>query len=415
MKILLFTHYYPPEVNAPAARASENCRIWAQLGQEVTVVTCAPNHPSGVLYPGYRNALFQVEIQDGVRVIRIWTFLAANRGFVRRTLNYLSYLVSATLLLPLLPRADIVISTSPQFFCGLAGYVAKMFTRKPWALEIRDIWPESIVTVNAMRSGLATRLLERLEIMAYRSADIVVAVTDSFAPHIAERRGDPRGICVIKNGADLRRFIPQTADPIFKGSIGCAGRFVVSYIGTHGMAHGLDTILESAELLRDDARIIFLLVGDGADRARIEALRAKKGLDNVLILGQRPRSDVPQILAATDVGLILLRRRNGFLKVLPSKMFEVMAMSRPIILGVEGEARQLLEDAGAGIAITPESATELADAVRRLADDPALAARLGAQGNTYVRAHYDRDVLARRYLDILQTTACNGAQDQTAS
>jgi len=405
MRILLFTHYYPPEVNAPASRAHAHCRIWAELGHDVTVVTCAPNHPTGALYPGYRNRMFQTATEDGVRVIRIWTYLAANRGFARRTLSYLSYLVSATLALPFLPKTDIIVSTSPQFFCGLAGFAAKILMRKPWALEIRDIWPESIVTVGAIRQGLVTRALERLETMAYRGADLVAPVTDSFAPHIAERRGGPDGICVIKNGADLRLFVPHAPDPEFKRRLCGEARFVASYIGTHGMAHGLETILDAAELLRDDARILFLLVGDGAERARIEAMRTERGLANVRVLGQKPKAEMPGIWAATDVGLILLRRQDAFLKVLPSKMFEAMAMSRPIILGVGGEARRLLEDARAGLAITPESAVELAAAVQRLANDPDLAARLGAQGRAHARAHFDREVLARRYLEILERTA----------
>lgn len=405
MRIVFFSHYYPPEVNAPATRTSEHCREWVRSGHQVTVVTCAPNHPSGKIYPGYRNWLFQRETIDGVEVVRVWTFLAANEGFLLRILNYVSYLVSATIALPWLPRPDVIVSTSPQFFCGLTGFAAMVLRRVPWVLEIRDLWPESIITVGAMRKGILIRFLERLEALAYRRAHRVVAVTDSFVPHIAERSGDAAKITVIKNGVDLTRFNRSGSRDEAKRALGLECKFVAAYVGTHGVAHGLDTILQAARLLADDPRIMFLMVGDGAERARLVARAEELGLANVRFLGQRPASEMPTVWGATDAGLILLRRNDLFKKVLPSKMFEAMAMECPIVLGVEGEAKELLYAAGAGIAITPESAEELAAAVVRLAGDAEFAARLGRSGKAHVRAHYDRAKLAQRYLELLGETA----------
>jgi glycosyltransferase involved in cell wall biosynthesis len=408
MRILFFSHYYPPEVNAPASRTSEHCRRWAKAGHSVTVVTCAPNHPKGALYPGYRNRLFQVETIDGVRVVRVWTFLAANEGFARRIANYLSYLVFALLAVPRLERPDIIVSTSPQFFCGLAGYLAKILRSAPWVLEIRDIWPESIVTVGAMRKGLVTRMLERLEAYAYRRADRIVAVTDSFVPHIASRCQGPEKVAVIKNGADLSVFHhrdPASADAV-KRKFGFEGRFVAAYAGTLGMAHGLDTVLDAAALLEDDTRFGFLLAGDGAERDRLAARAASMNLSNLQIAGQMPKAEMPAIWAATDVSLILLRKSETFTKVLPSKMFEAMAMGCPIVLGVEGEAKVLLDEAGAGIAITPENPCELAAAIVRLEADEELREQSGRNGAAHVRRHYDRSELAARYLRLLEALAC---------
>jgi glycosyltransferase involved in cell wall biosynthesis len=408
MHIVFFSHYYPPEVNAPASRTSEHCREWVRHGHDVTVVTCAPNHPSGKVYPSYRNRLYQTEWIHGVHVIRLWTFLAANDGFLLRTLNYVSYLVAAVLALPTLRRPDVIVSTSPQFFCGLAGLAARFIKKAPWVLEIRDLWPESIVTVGAMRRNWSVRLLEVIEALAYRRADRIVSVTHSFVPHIAERAGNnPAKIVVITNGVDVSHFKAETDSGNTKRELGLEGKFVAAYVGTHGMAHGLEMILEAAALLRDQPRIAFLLVGDGAERSRIERLKQERQLDNVLILGQRSKESMPSIWAATDASLILLRRNALFRKVVPSKMFEAMAMRRPIILAVEGEARALLEEVGAGIAITPESAHELAAAVVRLADDPDFAAALGASGAKHVREHYDRARLAWRYLALLEETRCN--------
>ena len=402
MRILFFSHYYTPEVNAPASRTSEHCRAWASAGHDVTVVTCAPNHPDGKIYPGYTNKLFQSETIDGVDVIRVWTLLAANEGFARRILNYLSYLVGVALALPRLPPADVIISTSPQFFCGLAGLLARPFKRAPWVLEIRDLWPESIVAVGAMRKGLLIRFLEWLEVQAYRRTDAIVSLTRSFVPHIAERCGDAGKIAVIINAADLSAFFKTGDGSAVKRSLGLEGKFVAAYVGTHGMAHGLTTILDAAEILKADPRFAFLMVGGGAEQARLEAERKARALDNVLILGQRPKSEMPGVWGATDASLILLKRSDTFKKVLPSKMAEAMAMQCPIVLGVEGEARELLEDAQAGIAITPESARELADAVRTLADDPELAALYGRAGRAFADVNYDRAKAAARYLDLLR-------------
>ncbi len=402
MRIVFLSHYYPPEVNAPASRTSEHCREWVEAGHEVTVITCAPNHPAGKLYDGYRNRLFQRESIAGVEVIRVWTFIAANEGFLLRTINYLSYMLSASLALPRLQRPDVVVSTSPQFFCGLTGLIAKTMRRVPWVLEIRDLWPESIVTVGAMRKGLTVRLLERFEALAYRRADGIVSVTDSFVAHIVARGGAEGKIAVVKNGVDLSLFRRGASGEEVKRKLGLEGSFVAAYVGTHGMAHGLDTVLGAADLLRNDARIGFLLVGDGAERERLVARAAVLKLDNLRIVGQLPKSEMPGIWAATDVSMILLRQSDTFKKVLPSKMFEAMAMECPIVLGVEGEAKELLEAAGAGIAITPESAEELAAAVLRLAGDRELGVRLGASGCKHVRAHFDRAKLAMRYIEVLE-------------
>jgi colanic acid biosynthesis glycosyl transferase WcaI len=418
MHILVLTHYYPPEVNAPASRMSELARAWVGAGHEVTIVTCAPNHPQGVIYPGYENR-FSVEEADGARIIRLPTWLAPNEGFARRIANYLSYLLAVLIHLPRLPKADVVLSTSPQFFCGLAGRLLQR-RRRPWVLEIRDLWPESIVAVGAMKRGLAIRTLEGIERAAYRSADALVSVTDSFVPHLLEPRAGQGPVAVIKNGVDLNLFDPDAAaaeGAALRRELGLEGKFVAAYVGTHGMAHGLDTVVAAAERLRGDSRIAFLLVGDGSERERLQREAAERGLSNLLVLGQRPKRDMPAIWRLTDVSLVLLRRLDTFKSVLPSKMFEAMAMRRPMILGVEGEAKALLEAAGAGIAITPEDDEALADSVARLADDPDLVRRFGDEGRGHVERHYDRTRLAADYAAFLAEViaAKGGASGRAAA
>jgi glycosyltransferase involved in cell wall biosynthesis len=397
VRILALSHYYPPEVNAPASRLSEHARIWREAGHEVTVVTCAPNHPAGQLYPGYRNRLWQEETVDGIRVIRLWTYLAANEGFLPRIANYLTYLFSVLVWMWRLPRADIVMSTSPQFFCGLAGWFLKR-DKRPWVLEIRDLWPESIVTVGAMKRGAVIRAIEKVEAFAYRKADLVVSVTDGFVPHIrAHRAKGP--IAVIKNGVDLSRFAsdPAAADA-FRAEHGLTGKFVASYVGTHGLAHGLQAVIAAAERLRDRDDIAFLMVGGGAQRDTIKTIRDAKGLTNIVMLDQLPKAAMPAVWGASDAALVLLKRVDTFKTVIPSKMFEAMALGVPMILGVEGEAKALMEAGGAGIAITPEDDAELATAILRLADDRALGRQIGASARAFVRAQFDRESLAHAYL-----------------
>ena len=405
MKVLFLSHYFPPEVNAPASRTYEHCREWAALGHEVTVVTCAPNHPRGKVYPGYRNRLWQREEMDGIQVVRLWTYVTANEGFLKRTLNYVSYMVSALLAAPFLPKADVVITTSPQFFNGLAGVLVGPLKRAPWVLEIRDLWPESIVTVGAIRNRRIIRVLEWLEMLAYRRADHIVPVTDAFRDYMVRKGIPAEKIAVIKNGVDLARYRPEGADPGLRAELGLGGKFVAAYVGTHGMAHHLETVLEAARLLRNVPDVVFLLVGDGAERARLLQLKESMDLENVVMLPQQPKERMPAVWAASDVSLVLLKKSDLFKTVIPSKIFESLAMQRPVVLGVEGEARQIVEAADAGIGIEPENAAELAAAVVALARDPERRSRMGYSGRAYVEAHFDRRVLARRYLEVLQSVA----------
>jgi glycosyltransferase involved in cell wall biosynthesis len=401
VNIVFLSHYFPPEVNAPASRTYEHCREWAKAGHDVTVVTCAPNHPAGRIYAGYRNLPWQVERIDGIRTVRLWTFIAANEGVSMRIANYLSYMLAAVLAIPFLPRPDVVVSTSPHLFCGLAGYVVSRVRRAPWVLEIRDLWPESIVAVGALRRGWAIRLCERIEALAYRNADRVVPVTDSFRHHIEDRGAAADRIIVVKNGVDLDRFYQPQKDHGLARELGLEGKFTAAYFGTHGMAHALDSVLRAAEVLRDDPRIVFLLVGDGAERRRLQAMKERLSLTNVVMLEQQPKERMPALWGLTDVALVLLRKSSLFRTVIPSKIFEAMGAGRPIVLGVEGETRDIIERAGCGIPIEPESPQELAAAVRHLAERPELAREMGAKGLACVVREYDRRVLAARFADVL--------------
>lgn len=403
MRILFLSHYFPPEVNAPASRTYEHCKQWVQDGNEVTVVTCAPNHPRGIVYDGYRNTLFQREEKDGIQVIRVWTYVTANEGFLKRTLNYLSYMLAAVCVAPFLSNFDIVLSTSPQFFNGLAGYLVSRLKRVPWILEIRDLWPESIVAVGAITNRPVIRLLEGMELFAYRKADHLVVVTDAFKAHMMKRGIVSKKVTVIKNGVDFSLYKrPPHGSRDLSRELGLADKFVASYFGTHGMAHHLETILEAAHELREWKDIVFLLVGDGAERSRLVTMRDEMKLSNVVLLDQQPKKKMPELWSLSGVSVVLLKKSALFKTVIPSKIVESMAMERPVILGVEGESAELVLSAGGGICIEPESSKDLAIQVLKLYREPMLRQELGSSGRRYVLEHFDRRVLARRFADVMK-------------
>jgi glycosyltransferase involved in cell wall biosynthesis len=314
-------------------------------------------------------------------------------------------MMAATIAALFVRRPDVVVTTSPQFFNGLAGYLVSIVHRAPWVLEIRDLWPESILELGAIKSPRIIALLHAMAHFAYRKADHIVVVTDAFRHNLLTLGIPSEKITVIKNGADLGIFKFAPRDESFLAANGLQGRFVASYVGTHGMAHGLEVILEAAQILRDRRDIGFLLVGDGADRRRLLAKRDAMGLKNVVMLDLQSRDRMPAIWSATDASLIVLRDKPVFRTVIPSKMFESMAMKKPIILGVAGESRQMVESADAGLCISPEDCRALADAVRALADNAALVTRLGDNGYRYVTQNYDRILLARSFNILLRTIA----------
>jgi glycosyltransferase involved in cell wall biosynthesis len=405
--ILFLTHYFTPENNAPAARVHGMAREWARSGHRVTVLTCAPNVPSGVVYEGYENKLYQEQWIDGIRTVRVWTWLAANRGRARRGLNYLSYLAAAGVAGPFLrPRADVVVATSPQFFAGWAGWPVARAHGAPFVLEVRDIWPDSIVAVGALEPGRVVRTLGKLEHALYDGADHIVAVGDGYRMNMIRKGIGPSKISVVTNGVDGELFRPREPDADLRARLGFAPEtFVVTFAGTIGMASGLDVALGAARRLKAAGRddIAFLLVGDGAVRVELEDQARAERLDNVVFTGLVPRVQLPAYLASSDACLVHFRKDDLFGTILPSKFFEDAAMERPILLGFEGDARTLLERADCGIAFEPSNDEQLAAAAaRRAPAPPAERRRLGRNGRRYVLEHFDRRKLAHDYLEILE-------------
>lgn len=404
MHILVLSDNFPPEVNAPATRTFEHAREWVRAGHRVTVVTCAPNFPQGRVFPGYRNRLVQRERLEGIDVVRVWSYITRNEGFLKRTLDYASYMASATVA-GLFLRADVILATSPQFFTAVAGGALGALRRRPWVFEVRDLWPESIVAVGAMRPGRALRALERLEMALYRRAARIVVVTEAFRERLVAR-GVPEGkIVVVPNGIDPAWLEAAPDGRAVRRRLGLEEKFVVGYVGTHGMAHGLEVFLEVApEVARRWPQVHFLFVGDGAEKPRLVAEAARRGLRNVTFHDLVPKAEVGAFLAAMDVGLVPLRDRPTFRTVLPSKIFEYAALGVPILLGVEGEARRLVERYEAGVPFAPENGAAFLEALGCVLADPARRARWAAGGRRLAQ-DFDRRRLAARLLAELERLA----------
>jgi len=404
MHILFLTDNFAPEVNAPANRTYEHCREWVRRGTRVTVITCVPNFPSGTVFDGYRNRLWQCEEMDGIRVIRVWSFITANEGFFLRVLDQVSFMFMAFFAGLFVRRIDVIVGTSPQFFTVWAARALSAIRRVPWIFELRDIWPESIRAVGAMRHSRILDLLERIEIRLYHGADLIVAVTHAFRRRLVERGVDGDKIAVVTNGANLSEFKRSPRDRALIDEIGLEGMFVVGYIGTHGLAHALDTALDAARILQDDpdaADVRFLFLGAGAERKALWERVVREGIDNTIFLDTVPRDQVARYWSILDLSLIHLRDTELFSAVIPSKIFESMAMGIPILHGVRGESADIILQCGAGSVVEPENPAAIADAIRTLRADPD---RLSAMSRNGIAGavNFDRKILAGNMLKKIE-------------
>ena len=370
----------------------------------MTVITGAPNFPKGKVFDGYRNRLWQQETISGIRVIRVWTYVTANQGFARRSLDYLSYMVTGFLASLLVRKVDVVVGTSPQFFTVCAAYVTSIFKRIPWVFELRDIWPESIRVVGAMKQSRSLDRLERLELFLYKKADAIVSVTHSFRKSLIQRGVYGDKIHVVTNGVDINRFSPREKDLALVQQYDLQNKFVVGYIGTHGLAHALDTILDAAKAIKDAPdgdRFCFILLGDGANKESLRQRALDEGLDNVIFIDSVPKEQVVRYWSLLDAFIIHLKKDHLFTTVIPSKLFECMGMGIPVLHGVKGESADIVEKEDVGLLFESENAEALILGIRRLASEPKLLARFKANGPPGARS-YNRSTLAANMLKIMK-------------
>jgi colanic acid biosynthesis glycosyl transferase WcaI len=403
VRILFLCQYFPPEMGAPSARVHELSREWVRQGHSVTVLTGFAHHPMGIKAPGDRWRITRREQVDGIDVIRSYVYAAPNQGTGKRMLSYASFAAAATLIGALrAERPDVVIGTSPQLLCACAAYALSLLKGVPFVFEVRDLWPESIIAVEAMGENAIFRGLKSLADHLYRKSTRIVAVGNGYKRQIASRYGiDPDHMSVIPNGIDRDLFRPLPRDNEMRREFGWGEWKVMLYLGTHGMAHALHVVLDAAAELREDPSMHFVFVGEGAMKAELKRRAAEMELTNVQFIDQQPKQRIPAIYAACDVGLVTLRKTDLFQDVLPSKIFEYLAMERPLLISVDGDARALVERAEAGYFVPPEDVPALVAAIRRITASPETMKAMGRSGRAHVIRHYDRKVLATEYAELL--------------
>lgn len=400
LHILLLSDRFYPEVAAPSVRGLDHARAWVKAGHRVTVVTGAPNHPRGVVFPGYRNAPWTVEELDGIRIVRVWSYVSANSGRVRRSLDHVSLAAVGAAWWWRYEDFDVVLATSPPLLTAVQGVLVAKWRRRPWVFEVRDLWPASIRAVGLGGDGVLYKILEQLELSLYRNADGIVVVTEAFREDLVARGVDPERIAVVRNGVDTVAFSRESVGGDAREALGVPrDTFLIGYLGTIGMAHGLERVLDAAEL---DASLSWLFMGDGAEAEALKAEAARRGLANVRFLPPVPHAEVARTTLALDASLVHLRPAPLFQTVIPSKIFESMALGVPMIAAIDGEGARLVTESGAGLVVPQGDPMALVEAARRLRGDAKLRRRLSKAGPMAARAFHDRSHTAARMIDALQ-------------
>ena len=404
LNILFLTDNFPPERNVPAMRTWEHVSRWVKDGHRVTIITTAPNFPQGKPLAGYTNRWYMKEDMGGVTVIRVKSYIAANEGFLKRILDYVSFMVTGGIVAMFQKRPDILITTSPQFFCAVAGWVVSRLRRLPWIFELRDLWPASIVAVGAMKEGIAIKTLYWMEMSMYRAADRVIAVTKGLKQDLVDRGIPSDKIVVVRNGADTNRFTPRPKDATFVEKFGLQGKFVVGYYGTIGMGAGVQTAVDAGRVLRDRGRddIVIMLAGAGAEYDEVEKSIQEQGLTNVKLLPPFDQSEMPAVWSLLDAAIVMMKDRPLFKATISSKTFEALAMGMPVIMSLPaGEATGLVDEYGFGINVRPENPQDMAAAIQRLADNPELKAELGRKA-LKASKDFSRERSAGLVMDVVQ-------------
>ncbi|MGR5389342.1 glycosyltransferase family 4 protein [Vibrio crassostreae] len=402
MHILFLTDNFPPEGNAPATRTYEHAIRWVKAGHKVTVITCAPNFPEGKVFDGFKNSWYQTHDLDGINVVRVKTFITANEGFVKRILDYMSFMVTGFIAGLFQKKTDAIVATSPQFFCACAGWALSAVRRKPFVFELRDIWPASITAVGAMKDSLVIRMLEKIEMFLYKRADAIVSVTHAFKKELIERGVDGSKIEVVLNGVDLSKYEPQGKDTELAKQYGLEGKFVAGYIGTHGMAHGLEHIVSVAERLQHDDNIRIVFAGGGAARQKVVDLVQQKGLKNVVLIDRQPKEMMPKLWSLCDVSLVPLVNSELFKTVIPSKIFECMGMGIPTIMSVpEGEATAIIRETNSGLVVESESVDQITAAILKLHEDQELYQQVRTS-SIEAAPKFSRDIMAADMVSVFE-------------
>lgn len=402
MRIALLTQYYPPETGAPQNRLSNLARRLLASGHEVVVLTAMPNYPEMKTYEGYGWKIFTREYIEQVKVVRSCIVVTKRRSLLPRLVNYFSFVFSSFWIgLILLRRQDILICESPPLFLGITGWLLAKAKRARFVMNISDLWPESAERLGIVENRILLNTAYRLEGFLYRRSALVTGQTQGICTDINQRFPSVNTFW-FPNGVDPDGFAADAVEPTIRRDLQISDHsLVVAYGGIIGHAQGLDVIIRAAEKVRHEA-IVFLIAGDGPEREELERESKSKKLDHVIFLGHLKHEQMLSLIASSDVALVPLRKLKLFEGAIPSKIFENLAMQKPLLLGVEGEAKELFIDrAKAGYAYEPENADDLLEKLRAMKSNPAERLAMGARGRAFVLEHFNSKVLAQNLSEQL--------------
>lgn len=392
-------------MNAPANRTFEHCKEWVKKSNiEITVITCVPNFPKGKVYDGYKNKLFQTEIIEGIKVIRVWSYIAENKNTVKRTLDFISFSFSS-FWVGLFQEFDVVIGTSPQFFTTISAFLLSKIKRKPWVFELRDLWPESIKSVGMINNNSIYKFLEKLELFLYNDANLIVSVTDSFKENLIRRGVESSKIAIHKNGVLIENFNNVEKNIELLDNFGLNRKFIIGYIGTQGLAHGLDFILNSINEL--DEKFHFLFIGGGARNNTLKKIAKINNMKNVTFIDFKPKAEIAKFISIIDVALVNLKKSDTFKMVIPSKIFENAAMNKPILLGVEGEAKNIIKSFNAGEYFLPEDKIDFIKKLKLIKSNLDINSNYYAKGLKRITNAFNRKLIAENMLLDLKRNLIN--------
>jgi glycosyltransferase involved in cell wall biosynthesis len=410
MKVIFLTQYFPPEVGAPQNRLFATARSLRSRGADVTVLTAMPNYPEMRVHAGYRGRITATEEMDGLHVLRAWILVSARRGIFLRLCNYFSFVFSSLVVgLFRLKRADVLLVESPPLFLGITAMLLARAKGAKLVFNVSDLWPESAVQLGLVTNRSMIRLSERLEMRCYRRSALITGQTQGIVRNIQHRCPDKR-VVWIPNGVDFAAMAEALTAPPDRSRLEVlgitSGDAVFAYAGILGHAQGLEVVLDAAARLKHRPDIHFVLIGDGPEREHLRSRASALGIDRVHFVDKMPRAPLIGLLREVDAVVVPLRRNDLFKGAIPSKIFEALALAKPLLLGVEGEARDLfIGQGGAGLPFTPEDPDDLARQAMHYADQRALMREHGANGQRFVRAEFDRERISERlWAELLRIT-----------
>ncbi|MFD0673661.1 glycosyltransferase family 4 protein [Cohnella sp. GCM10027633] len=405
MKIVVICHYFYPEIGAPSARLFEMAKRWVDQGHEVQVVTCFPNHPTGIIPENYRGNRYMAEVVEGIKIHRNYVYATPNEGFFKKTLGHVSFMISSICLsLFRISKPDVIIVSSPTLFSVISGYIFSLFKRKPYIFEVRDLWPDAIIKLGVLKNKMIIKTLTVMEMFLYKRSKKVVVVTNSFKEDLVSRGVPPGKVDVITNGVDTTIFNRDDMPAVepLRQEFGWGDKKVLLYVGAHGISQGLGTIIEAAKEMLNDSDVLFVFVGEGAEKKKLIDLAAGYGLSNVQFISPQDKHRIPLFYKASYLSFVPLRNLPMFDAYIPSKMFEILGSGCPIVASISGESAEILERSGGALVVEPENVSAIVQSVRKLLSDSELREKLSHQGSEFVNGHYSRMALADKYIGIMK-------------